>query len=589
MRKIIQSFPIILFALLMVAFPLCYLFVHNSYQRQVFETALWTALVVFSVLIQICHPKKKKISWANLSVAILLFYVIINSYLNSNSSTLRLALYMGNLVICIAGLSLFYTIYSPRIHSILLLTGSLIFSSYVIFFWYNYFFTIEENNNPYQQNPSIFGILLTAQLLFYVPFWWKRKKNFSFLFNWLMIVLSCFIIYLIIISHGRAAWLGLIVGTIYLLFKIPNAKQYQNKIRIFSIPIFIVITLILLQYKSDSSIGRYLIYKISYRMLAEAPLTGIGTYGFSEKYNQYQANYFASHSINSREALLADNNWFAFNDYYQFVIENGLLGVLLLLTVLFLLIKKKSFFNKKEVDKNQHFALASIISILTSALFFYPLQFFPVVFHLIICISIINATPITADSKNNQLVCSNLFMLLAGICLTAGNIFLLRFNLKEKEAYATGQSGMLKLSLENYKELSNSPFADGNLLFQYSRKLFAVNQLKEAEAVIKQVKPNYSSNQVYKLSALIHQELGQYKEAEFDFKNAVLMVPNRIVNRYNLLSFYIKMKDTIAIKLWSKSILSMPIKAPSKITQDFQQKAEEIQRQIIKNSKIKIQ
>ena len=103
----------------------------------------------------------------------------------------------------------------------------------------------------------------------------------------------------------------------------------------------IAITLFLSFYiKSDSSLGRLLIYKISFKMFLEHPITGIGWGNFQREYNLYQAAFFKSGNYTQKEFLLADNTFYAFNDYWQLIVETGLVGGLCLITfIIFLTIK----------------------------------------------------------------------------------------------------------------------------------------------------------------------------------------------------------------------------------------------------------
>lgn len=581
MKEIAKSFTVVLFVLLLVASATCYLFVHNSYQRQVFETILWLGLIVFSTLSFLCYPERNKTSWAALSLTLLIGYIVINCHIH-NGNVWRLTLYIGALVMGTVAMRNFFANNNHLIRLFFIIAGFLIFSSYLIFFSYNYFFVVAESNNPYQQNASLFGILLASQLLFFLPFWWEKRKGIPAYFNWLFILLNGFVVFLLLVSNGRAGWLGLLIGTIYLCYQSPRLQRIKKKLLAFSFLLVIAVTIILVNYKSGSSLGRKLIYKVSYEMLIDQPLTGLGAYGFSAAYNKYQATYFAKHAINSEEALLADNNWFAFNDYYQFVIENGWIGCSLLFITAFLLFRKKNQISKVSLYKKRHAAVATLIAIGTAALFSYPLQFFPIVFHMLVCLAMLFATPSMETSiKSNTAAFFTFFKITATIVLIVGSLYFLSYNLQEQKAYNLDTSGMPIASLEKYKELSSSPFADGNLLFQYARKLFDANQLKEASTLLNQVKLKYPSNQVYKLAALVHQELGQAKDAEADFMYAVFMVPNRIVHRHDLLSFYVTRQDTMAVDYWSKSILSMPIKVPSTVTRNFQQSAATIRRQFL--------
>jgi hypothetical protein len=46
-----------------------------------------------------------------------------------------------------------------------------------------------------------------------------------------------------------------------------------------------------------------------------------------------------------------------------------------------------------------------------------------------------------------------------------------------------------------------------------------------------------------------------------------------MVNRYDLLAFYVARRDTLQIRYWANSILQMPVKVPSPVTRSFRQSA----------------
>lgn len=580
-KLLIASF----FVLILVAFATIYLFVHNAYQRQVFETISWIGLIFFSILCYIIHSERKPPSWISFFILLLICYVAINGYIHDRS-VFRLILFLGTVLIGTDAMSLFVANNQHLNPKLLLIAGFLTFSLYLLFFAYNYFFCIKESDNPYQQNGSLFGILLASQLLLFVPVWWEKRKTIPFYCNWLFIILGGYALFLLLISNGRAGWLGLLVGIIYLYYKSSQLQRFKKKFLTFSILLILTATIILVKYKSGSSMGRKLIYKVSAEMFFDKPFFGFGVTGFTATYNNYQARYFSQHSINSEEALLADNNWFAFNDYYQFIIENGLIGTFLLAITVLLFFRKRNRCRMSIIHNNHLAVIASLLAILVAAFFSYPLQFFPVIFHAILCVAIIFRNPNFNNYKKNSKILRYPFLkIAAGIVLIVGSLYFLTYNLKEKKAHAYEASGMSIASLDICKTLSSSVFADGNLLYQYARRLYDANRLEEARITMKQVMQKYPSNQVYKLSALIHQGVGDIKNTEADFKHAVFMVPNRIVHRYDLLSFYISQQDTLAIDYWSKSILSMPIKVPSTVTKHFQQSAATIRQQFLLNNK----
>ncbi|HVK98144.1 MAG TPA: hypothetical protein VM368_10005, partial [Flavisolibacter sp.] len=61
-------------------------------------------------------------------------------------------------------------------------------------------------------------------------------------------------------------------------------------------------------------------------------------------------------------------------------------------------------------------------------------------------------------------------------------------------------------------------------------------------------------------------ELGNHEQAERDYKTAVYMVPNRMKSRFELIQFYLSIKDTSNAIFWAKSIMKMPVKIRSNKT-----------------------
>ncbi len=79
--------------------------------------------------------------------------------------------------------------------------------------------------------------------------------------------------------------------------------------------------------KRDSSLGRLLIYKISFDILKDNYIKGVGVGNYKILYGKYQIDYFKNGQYSTKELLLADNSVNAFNDYLQFFIETGLIGL----------------------------------------------------------------------------------------------------------------------------------------------------------------------------------------------------------------------------------------------------------------------
>lgn len=432
----------------------------------------------------------------------------------------------------------------------------------------------------YSPNSSIFAILIASQLSLTIPLLLHLKKKLipGKAINYAIITILTGALILLVVTRGRSGWIGFTMAMIYLFY---HGKNPLNKIAWLALSGCAFLSIYALSlYKPQSSNGRLLIYKISATILKDNWLWGIGSGQFKVRYNEYQAAYFATHNIDNNEALLADNTYYAFNDYLQFVMETGLVGLLLLAIFLVSFCKRLRKIKLSADNKPLYTAaMASLICIATGALFSYPLQIFPIALQAILCLSIIATMP---SSKSAILLTRN-----AGIFLKTGMLaislvlivhcyFYVNFLAKSEQAIASKKAGFSQQSLASYKTLSASYIKDGQVLYRYAKQLYLTNQLEEARTFLREAKKYHCSNEVYKLSAAIENDLQNFGQAEKDYKTAIYMVPNRMMSRSDLLNFYLERRDTVHATYWANSILHMPVKIPSPITATLQERTKKM-------------
>lgn len=352
-----------------------------------------------------------------------------------------------------------------------------------------------------------------------------------------------------------------------------------------AIPVFISVSSLFYLLKPGSSQGRMLVYKAGYSLLKKHWLGGIGPRQFKVKYLQAQALYFSQNNINSKEALLADNTVYAFNDLYQFLLENGIIGLSVLIFLMAVFVQRiKNTVTIKENSSYFSAASASLICIFTCSLFSYPLQVFPVILQVVFCTALINSYPEIkhtilkfSPAKQNVLYMARLCF---GIVSVLYFLLLLKYKIGCNGAFESKRKGNRLEASFKYRQLSYSFITDGTVLYQYARELYYCNKPEEARKYLTAAKKLYSSNEVYKLSASIEYDLHNYIQAENDYKTAVYMVPNRMMSRKVLMDFYIERKDTLNALRWAKSILEMPVKVPSEITYNTQRQTRETIRKL---------
>lgn len=415
-------------------------------------------------------------------------------------------------------------------------------------------------------NTSVIGIIVSVILVFIV-FVYKVFKGKA---RYVCLLLGFSLVVLLLLSRSRSGWLGFIVASFYYFPKFDLGNKYYINRRLIFIALLLVSASLFL-FKIDSSIGRIHIYCISLCIFSDNLLTGIGVGKLKATFNEYQANFFSKSDIDSQRALLADNTFYAFNDYLQWAAETGLFGILVLGITFFYLIRRAQLIQRVYPHKPIIIATtASLLCLAVAALFSYPLQTLPGQFLGLILVGVIYFYPLA--SENMTRVWRIVAVLIRFLYVSVSAYFLIhsfyfiKSKISEKKAYQLEMSGFKTQAMEEYKTLSHYYPSYGHNTFKYAELLYYSNELNEARFTLEITQKTYIDNRVYKLKAKIENELGNFREAEKYYLRAIYMVPNRMSSRYDLMNFYISRKDTQAAIKWANSILNMPVKVPSERT-----------------------
>lgn len=172
--------------------------------------------------------------------------------------------------------------------------------------------------------------------------------------------------------ESRAFAVGFLLSFILTLFLYGKIKVKKWNLLLVALAGSFVLLYAIFFVKTDSSLGRIFIYKISSQIHKDNWLNGIGIGKFKTVYMHYQADYFRKGKFTETELLLADNTYFAFNDYYQFIVETGIVGIFLLgifFLLIFLLIKRAVFSDRESVILLN--AIGMLIALCIAACFTY--------------------------------------------------------------------------------------------------------------------------------------------------------------------------------------------------------------------------
>ena len=235
-------------------------------------------------------------------------------------------------------------------------------------------------------NPGHFSsfLMIFSPIFFSVSYFKKIENKIDYIFKitcWLICILIFFIV---VFNNTRAGWIGaILISSLYhWIWQLRKDKEKRISISMKVNTIlrigflFLLFTISAYFLKKDSSDGRFLIWKLSVKIIKDNPLTGVGFNRFEAIYNLYQSDYFKTHS-DSKAAWLADNVLVAYNDFLQLIVELGILALLPIFYFLFNTMKHVSFIFKKNLEdisiKDMSFTALSIVVFL-QLFFSYPLR-----------------------------------------------------------------------------------------------------------------------------------------------------------------------------------------------------------------------
>jgi hypothetical protein len=361
---------------------------------------------------------------------------------------------------------------------------------------------------------------------------------------------------------SRSFSIGFLVSSlfvIYLNYPIPGRKVFYVGLVLLSI----ILSVSVLAFKQDSSLGRLLIYKVTFIMFRDHWQYGVGLGQFSLNYLKYQAAYFNHPGFTTKELLLADNTQHAFNDYWQFILERGIAGVIVLIIVFAVIVK--TIYRALKLTNGSSivvFAASLLLAISIAALFMH-------VFEGFIARITFMAALVTVFYYNAQ---SNLKVYLTAIMLSLLLVtffhwksYLIRYSEYQKfrNAEILYKAGYIVDAEKIYCQLFKALESDADYLVGYANVLSTYGNTLKAERLLEKAVAIQSNNMYYNQLAYVYYLNKKNEKAEQAYLLAVHMVPNRFVTRFGLYNFYKNTNQSKkAIKIRA-DILSLPVKIPS--------------------------
>ena len=507
-------------------------------------------------------PMALRLNAIDVLLFFLLFFMVVNRYLIAGEYNYSEKFY------ALPGLVLVYIVLrsaSGNFFPVLffsMMAGGAIQAIYGLLQLYGYFpahsaFRISGNffnPGPYAGYlisvlPAILGLYLFRSALSFSPVYRLILLPLS------LAVLLVFPVMLLALSAtlSRAAWLAAIASTIFLLsvkYDLParlrgllNTKRKKRLCFVMAISLISAGLVFLYHFKRDSANGRLQIWKVTCRMIADHPLTGVGPDRFKAFYMNYQEAYFRrSGTIN--EGLHADNIYYAFNDPLQFVAENGLVGLCLLAAIIVVIVKMGK-------DRSPFYTIcrAGLLSVTIFSVFSYPAIILPVSLNFIIYLSVLSSG--SADLRTYTIPYRrgslSMGLLRIGILATAILVAILVSGKIEdlykgymdwQTATSLYQMDFGKEALGFYERAYPVFQKEGDFLMQYGKALSVEKADREALEKLHAATHHLNTTIIQTAMGDSYRSLKYYDSAETAYLSASFMIPGRLYPKYLLAKLY---------------------------------------------------
>lgn len=390
----------------------------------------------------------------------------------------------------------------------------------------------------------------------------KNKKIFTKFFIIIALISFLGCIFILPSTLSRSAWLACSAGIAFILWQkyhfteklkiLINTKIKMVSVVVMSLIISLVIIAGLYQIKPESAFGRILLWKVSFNMIEENPIVGVGFNKFDVAYNNYQADYFAKGNGSNSEKLLADNVRHAHNEYLQTSAEIGLIGLFIFLGIIFSAFKfsvKNSRSNALILVTDKAIinisAKAGLIALLVFALFSFPLHLLPNLINFVFLLAVISKTnnPLFVNELNLK---SFVFKPAAIFVIAITSFFAIKYvqlyetYYKWNDAFMASKGGYFDIAEKEYKNLFPVLKNNGEFLFFYGASLSAVGNYKEAIKFLELAKQNFSDPNLYITLGQTYARLNDFNKAESNLLHASNITPYKLFPKYLLAKLFFK-------------------------------------------------
>ena len=355
---------------------------------------------------------------------------------------------------------------------------------------------------------------------------------------------------LIVLPAGmsRSAWMAAVVacGWVYWTERIgwEKAKAAYKRYKNATIPFIAIVAILagcaiagVYGMKRDSADGRLLMWKVTGKAIAGQPLAGTGLGGFPAAYAEAQGEYFATGTATGQEKQVAGCPEYAFNEYLQIGLEQGIGGLI----VFVLWLGSMGYYG---IRNRQHGAVGGVLALAVFAVSSYPLQL-PSFWMILVFLGAICVTKDGTQARSSALSVSSAYPITIISLLSLASVCLFILQKGQYEVYkrwgrmqTVYNNKAYESVSEDYKDLHDKLKHKPEFLFEEAQCLSKTGRYAEAIRVLERAKRLSGDPMIRYMIAKNRQATGDYREAERELLHAIGILPERLYPYYLLAKLY---------------------------------------------------
>ena len=374
----------------------------------------------------------------------------------------------------------------------------------------------------------------------------KGVRLFSILDKLILVTSLISVILCVVIlpsTQSRAAWLSIMISATFYCLNSTKTLVWIKAHWLLILSIIFVLLSFVLIFKLPSTKGRLITYKMELMTIKRNCFKGVGLGHFSSAYGETQRDYFSKtisiqdgelrYKKSDKERIFVDNPKVGFNDYLQIGIEFGV-GPLILFLLLVVLIMYQLF-------KLYSPFFYGMISMLVFAFFSYPFSLweFLVIFLVFAAFAGYKCDAIGFPKMGSLFFA---FSCIFPLVFFYKSIDTVRTMHNTEQLWKQQRFFFDSTDYQSYgyccSQLYSNMRFNCAFLYEYAYSLYKGGDVVESEKTIRQSLALSGNALSFILLGDIHKMQGLIEDAERDYFNSFLALPDRLYPLYKLAILY---------------------------------------------------